>query len=65
MDNRGQPLIASAGWSKGKPNELTLRYTIFPSHPGMQTQLPTQIRYYDVIATAWEVPFEFGDLPLP
>jgi hypothetical protein len=65
VDDEGKSPISLARGPDVQRNELTLRYTISPYPPGPKAHPPTQLRYYALIGTTWEVPFESSDLPLP
>jgi hypothetical protein len=65
VDAEGKQAMGIAGGSSVQRNELNLNYMLSRSPPGALRSPPTQLRYYALDRTTWDVPFEFGELPLP
>jgi hypothetical protein len=65
VDAEGKQAMGMSGSSSVRRNELNLNYTLSLSPPGAMRSQPTQLRYYALDGTTWEVPFELGEIPLP
>lgn len=64
VDSEGRTLTAnSAGTSGG--DELRLTYQFVSAVPGRAGATPKSLRVYAPEWVAWDVPFEFRDVPLP
>jgi hypothetical protein len=57
--------MGMSGGASVQRNELNLNYTLSYSPPGALRAPTTQLRYYALDGTTWDVPFEFGEIPLP
>ncbi len=65
VDAEGKQAMGMSGQSSVRRNELNLNYTLSFSPPGAMRSPPTQLRYYELDGTTWDVPFEFGEIALP
>ena len=63
-DSEGRPLTASSSGTSGG-DELRLTYEFAPTTPAQPMATPKSLRIYAPDWVAWEVPFEFRDVPLP
>ena len=63
LDEAGRmiPWFPSSSFYNGEETKLTLALL----DRGMAPQVPTRIRYHELIRDRTEVPFEFRDLPMP
>jgi len=64
VDARGAPAsFASTGSGGDGRGALSFTYEYVPGQ--QPSEPPAEFRYYDLDRTAWQVPFEFRDIPLP
>jgi hypothetical protein len=64
VDDRGAAVrfASSSSGGDGRGN-LSFSYEYIPGQPASEP--PAEFRYYDLDRAAWQVPFEFHDIPLP
>ena len=65
VDADGKPVNLNGGGGPNGAGELNLGYYFTPSPIGSKGSVPTELRIYRPEWVAWDMPFEFKDLPLP
>jgi len=65
VDALGKPVALSGSGGPSSRGELNLDYTYTTSPPGSKGYPPTHLRVFRPGWAAWDLPFEFRDVPLP